>query len=230
MKTAKKAIVLALCAVFLVVGTVSGTMAYLTYNAEITNVFTVGQVKVTLDEARVDQYGEYLSDASSRNAVGQSYTLVNGHTYIKDPTVHVDTGSQACYLFVEVVNGIENVEAASSLDYKTIAEQMESHNWVQVMDGGTPVTNIHVFTDGTGNLAKASSLDNPNVVIFEEFKIHETKDLKTLLGSNDNGQTDKTIKVKVYAVQAEGLDSLTEGKTPDKAAYAIWNAAFNTTP
>ena len=39
-----KVLAVAVCAVLLVVGSVAGTMAYLTSTAEITNTFTVGNV------------------------------------------------------------------------------------------------------------------------------------------------------------------------------------------
>ena len=54
MKTAKKAMLMTLCAIILVVATVFGTMAYLTSTDEVNNTFTVGNVKITLDEAKVD--------------------------------------------------------------------------------------------------------------------------------------------------------------------------------
>ena len=54
MKKAKKVVALALCAVMLVVGSVAGTMAYLTSNDSVTNTFTVGNVVITLDETNVD--------------------------------------------------------------------------------------------------------------------------------------------------------------------------------
>ena len=54
MKSAKKAIIAALCAVMLVVGSVAGTMAYLTSTDEVVNTFTVGNVQIKLDEAKAN--------------------------------------------------------------------------------------------------------------------------------------------------------------------------------
>ena len=52
MKTKSKALLLTLCAVLLVAASVMGTMAYLTSTDKVENTFTVGNVKITLDEAR----------------------------------------------------------------------------------------------------------------------------------------------------------------------------------
>ena len=61
MKKAKKVVALALCAVMLVVGSVAGTMAYLTSSTgDVVNTFTVGNVAITLDEANVEAFGKYL--------------------------------------------------------------------------------------------------------------------------------------------------------------------------
>ena len=90
MKARSKALLLALCAVLLVAALVLGTMAYLTSQAKVTNTFSVGQVKITMDEAKVDKYGVALTDAAAGRGNANEYILMPGHTYIKDPTVHVD--------------------------------------------------------------------------------------------------------------------------------------------
>ena len=53
MKTARKVLMIALCAVLLVSISVMGTMAYLTSQDTVTNTFTVGKVAINLDEADV---------------------------------------------------------------------------------------------------------------------------------------------------------------------------------
>lgn len=104
MKKAKKIVALLLCAVLLVGATVAGTVAYLTDTDNVvTNTFTVGKVVVTMDEAPVDEYGV---PATGNRCTENSYKLVPGHTYTKDPTIHVDTESEPCYLFVKIENGI----------------------------------------------------------------------------------------------------------------------------
>ncbi len=101
MKTKKKALALALCAVLLVVTSVLGTMAYLTDTDTVTNTFTVGKVHIDLDEAKVDEMGNKVGDdrwVPTDDDPAQEYRLLPGHTYVKDPTVTVLEGSEDCYV------------------------------------------------------------------------------------------------------------------------------------
>ena len=105
MNKAKKILLLVLCAVLLVGASVAGTMAFLTDTDNVvTNTFTVGKVIITMDEAPVDEYG-VLTTGDRRTT--NIYKLIPGHTYTKDPTIHVDAKSEACYLFVKIENGID---------------------------------------------------------------------------------------------------------------------------
>lgn len=197
MKTKSKALILTLCAVLLVAASVLGTMAYLTDNKTVTNTFTVGQVKIKLDEAKVDEAG---------NAVGtdrvqsNSYKLLPGHTYTKDPIVHVDSTSEDCYLFVKVANEITAIEGEP-----TVAAQMTEKGWVAV-DGAA---GVYVYTQ---NSTPAVVAGDSNVTVFDNFTISGTVDNATLATYNN-----KTITVTAYAIQADGF----EGKTASK----IWTAA-----
>ena len=112
MRTKTKALVLALCAVLLVVSTVFVTMAYLTSKTDVvTNTFTVGKVTITLDEADVDLMG--VKDGDTRVKANE-YKLIPGHTYIKDPTIHVAGDSENCWLFVKVENGLKDIIAGNT--------------------------------------------------------------------------------------------------------------------
>ena len=104
MKNLKKALVLFLCAVLLVAGSVMGTLAYLTSQDEAVNNFTVGQVKISLDEVKVNGEGEPLRDQSRVKT--NDYHLLPGHYYAKDPMVHVKAGSEDCYvrMFVTITH------------------------------------------------------------------------------------------------------------------------------
>lgn len=100
MKTKSKALLLTLCAVLLVAASVMETMAYLTSTDEVNNTFTVGNVKITLDEAKVDTDGTPAAPAERVKA--NSYKLLPGHTYTKDPTVTVIKGSESSYVRMKV--------------------------------------------------------------------------------------------------------------------------------
>ena len=195
MKTKSKALLLTLCAVLLVTASMLGTMAYLTSTASVENTFTVGSVAITLDETDVDN-----STADANRDQANSYKLMPGHTYTKDPTIHVAAASEDCYLFVKVANEITAIEGET-----TVAAQMTAKGWVAV-DG---VTGVYVYTQSN---APAVVAGGSNVTVFDNFTISGTVDNATLATYNN-----KTITVTAYAIQADGF----EGKT----ASDIWTTA-----
>lgn len=189
MKTRTKALLLTLCAALLVCATVLATMAFLTDTAEVKNTFTVGNVDITLDEAKVTVYGE--ADGTDR-VIKNDYKLIPGKTYTKDPTVTVATGSEDCYLFVKVENNIANaLISENTATEDTIATQMEENGWLLLIEG----SNIYYQADAK----KAGE----TAVVFNNFTVSsDVIDLSTYDG--------KTIIVTAYAVQADGFNSATE--------------------
>ena len=77
-----------------------GTMAYLTSTDKVENTFTVGNVKITLDEAKVNTDG--TPAASAERVKANEYKLLPGHTYTKDPTVTVKAVSESSYVRMKV--------------------------------------------------------------------------------------------------------------------------------
>ena len=91
MKTARKAIMLVLCVILLVVASVMGTLAYLTDDDAVVNTFTVGNIQINLDESDIANGG--------RTESGNTYDDIQpGQTYVKDPTVTVLADSEDCYV------------------------------------------------------------------------------------------------------------------------------------
>lgn len=181
-KTFKKALVLAICAVLLVTATVFTTMAYLTSQDSVTNTFAVGNVKITLDEAKVDEYGKAVTPAS--RVKSNTYKLVPGHSYTKDPTIHVDADSEDCWLFVKLENGLANAEAAGTT---TIASQMTANGW----------TLIDTTNNVYARAAKASA--GADVAVFGSFELSKTVDV--------TGYENAKITVTAYAIQADSFET-----------------------
>ena len=112
MKKTTKVLALLLCAVLLVVGSVMGTLAYLTSQDSVTNTFTVGNVAIELNEADVKADGTYENGHDTRVDANE-YHLLPGHTYYKDPTVTVNGGSEDCYVRMKVkVEGLSSLKEA----------------------------------------------------------------------------------------------------------------------
>lgn len=223
MKSSKTRRILMLlgCAVLLVCLSVGATLAYLTSQTDpVVNTFTVGNVTIDLDEAKVDEYGVPVPSASPVTA--NTYKLIPGHNYTKQPTVHVAAGSEKCYLFVKVENSLAAIEAPHSNTYSTIVEQMQALGWYQLKNGDTDVDNIFYFADTTGKPEAAQA--ESNHVVFNKFEVKT--DVLSALKEGETADpnktyidqyTGKTIKVTAYAIQADGF--------ADKTAYEIWTAA-----
>ncbi len=96
---------MSLCAVLLVAASVLGTMAYLTDSKDVKNTFTVGNVTIKLDEAKVDEKGNLVKnqdDTLADRVTQNEYKLLPGHTYVKDPTVTVLAPSVESYVRMKV--------------------------------------------------------------------------------------------------------------------------------
>ena len=233
MKKFKKALVLFLCAVLLVAGSVAGTLAYLQAKSDVVqNTFTIGDVQIDLDEANVDEYGD-LADLS--RVKSNEYKLLPGHDYIKDPTVTVKADSEESYIrmFVTI-----NKQAQLDAIFTVINEERANNN----LD---PLTIANVLTGADNNkwipFAEVENNNNTRTYEFRYYKTVSTVDagdmrleplftkiempgeitnaqLKTLYAAN---ATDNLkIDVVAEAIQADGFD------TAD-AAWAEWNAAQN---
>lgn len=204
MKKSKVLLTLA-CAVLLVAASVMGTLAYLTDKDAVTNTFSVGQVSIKLDEAKANPDGTLVEGAT--RVQENSYKLMPGHEYIKDPIIHVDPTSEDCYLFVTINNEIVAIEAEGST---TVAEQMKAKGWAAV--DGVANTYVYIGTDegAADPLAVSAGSD---ITVFEEIVIAGSVDNDTLAE-----YAEKTITVNAYAVQKDGFE--------EKTALEIWNTAF----
>lgn len=90
-KNSGKKLVSLLLVLVLLLGTVIGTtLAWLVASTNtITNTFTFGNITIALNET-----------GAENNA--KNYKLTPGKTVAKDPTITVNAGSEACWLFVKV--------------------------------------------------------------------------------------------------------------------------------
>ena len=127
MKSKKKVFMTVLCAAALVVASVLGTMAFLTSKDKVNNMFTVGNVAITLDEAKVTDAGNPVEGADRVKA--NIYKLIPGHEYTKDPTVHVTANSEDSWVFIKVEDGLAAIE-----DDTTVADQITGNGWT-ALDG-----------------------------------------------------------------------------------------------
>lgn len=212
-----KALLAMACAVMLVVTSVMGTMAYLTDHDKVTNTFTVGSVtlgkdqQAGLDEAKtningqpVDNAGNVVELASAPRVDNNQYKLMPGHSYTKDPTVHVNNISEDCWVFVKVENGISAYESAAA-GYSKISDQITANGWTAL----TGVANVYYREYTKANAT--SGKDVTDYTVFGHFEIADNAD--TVDGWADIDAESTTIVINAYAVQKDGFTT----------AAAAWN-------
>ena len=106
-----KILLVALCAVLLVAASVAGTLAYLTSQETVVNTFTVGQVDIDLNETKATQDGVPVPGAD--RVQENTYHLLPGMTYTKDPQITVKAGSEESYVrMLLTVDHLQQLDAA----------------------------------------------------------------------------------------------------------------------
>lgn len=167
-KTKTKALLMSLCAVLLVAASVLGTMAYLTDSKDVKNTFTVGNVAITLDEAKVDDNGNAIDKqgkqvtnlADAERVPGNAYKLLPNHTYVKDPTVTVLKPSVASYVRMKVTFNKASALIAMCTDPKFADE-------VTGVENAFPLMRMVNFVEA--NAAKWDGIIPDNMVDTEEM-------------------------------------------------------------
>ena len=196
MKSKHKALLLSMCAVLLIVGSVFGTLAYLTDSEAVTNTFAVGRVGLSLQETG-------MTDPDNDGVFGKDYHLLPGQTYSKDPTVTVDAGSEESYIRMMVTVTFEN-----ALTDATLATELDG-----------------IFTgyDKTKWIRESKDISADSKSITYEYRYYTTvtggdngKELEPLFtgftvpGEYTNEQIaaldGMTIDVQAHAIQAAGFD------------------------
>lgn len=203
----RRVLLLLACAVMLVSLSVGATLAYLTSKDEVVNTFTVGTVKITLDEAVVDSItGEMITPDERTQA--NEYHLMPGHNYWKDPTVHVTADSENCYIFVKVENGIAAIEAPTSEFTKNIDTQMTELGWV-ALEG---VDNVFYYSKDGENAWTQNA--GQNLPVFTNFTINPdvVNGLEEGQVRDDNvlyitDYLNAEVVVTAYAIQADGFET-----------------------
>ena len=215
-----KKLLVALCAlaavVTIVVTSVLATVAYLTSSAAVSNVFTVGNVTMKMTETKVNPDGTPVDPAERVDT--NTYHLVPGKTYLKDPVITIEPGSENSYLFVLVRNDLETI-AANTAAAPSIARQLNENGWAKYTKAATGWVYVYVGfddfgdtnapeTDLTTNAASSNLAAKEAVVgqykLFEEFTIASTvtdKELQIYNGAK--------ITLTAAAIQADGEENFT---------------------
>lgn len=219
----KKILTLCLAALLAATAVVGGTLAYFTDTDDAVNTFTVGKVKLTLDETDVKPDGTKDTDARVHE---NDYHLIPGHHYVKDPTVTVKAGSEPSYVRVFVklnkLAVLKSLFGASFLPQDYVDGSWDSDFWpcTGVRENGDTVTYEFRYRD---IVSAMDNLDKPLLPLFTSITVPGTltgEQLAELGGkTSDNGVDDSfRICITAQAIQADGFADA-------EAAWTAFDAA-----
>ena len=243
-KKVLKASLLSLCAVALVVCSVLATLAFLADSSAVSNTFTVGNVGIDMKETAVGENGKVIPGAAKVD--GNSYHLKPKNTYIKDPTIKIETtnASDEMYLFVKTNNMIRGVEAgnlagADENTPKTMRQQMEANGWVEFIQSGDKVEIVWVYgkRDATTGVITPTAVncDSEQVgkdgnkvmnVAKGEFRLCEEFTIGNVDGAQLNLYGGTTVTFTGFAIQT----SYVESDTSNALVKESWDNIKHTFP
>lgn len=213
MKNMKKIIALVAALVLVLAIGIGGTLAYLTSTTEtITNTFTIGKVNITLVEHKYDLNNPdekaMVSGSPMEVKDGQSYKLIPGQEYFKDPTVTVKADSEDCYLFVKLEEN-NNTDLGGDkgkiVEFTAFTVGESETAWTQgtgTGEGGNGIpTNVWYRT-------VTSSTSDQSWNLLEDNKVKINDEL-----TNDNmpsTNSKPTLEFTAYAIQKAGFDTGTK--------------------
>ena len=187
-------------------------MAYLTSTDEVKNTFTVGQVKIKLDEAKVDENGKALTGEKAERVKANSYKLMPGHTYTKDPTVTVKKVSESSYVRMLVTvtfdKPLTDEKLATKLDNiftgYNAANCIRNAKDTKTESGKTIITYEYRYKE----TVSAATEDNKLPALFTGIQVPGdwTNDDLAALGGIQ-------INIVAQAIQAEGFADATAAFT-----------------
>lgn len=211
----KKKLMTVLALVLVIAMSVAGTYAYLTSADEVVNTFTVGNVQIKLDEAKANTDGTLVDGAARVKA--NSYKLLPGHEYNKDPMVTVLAGSESSYVKMTVTftkaAALDAIFAPNGADMTSIFKGYDSTNW-----------ELKKVTEDTGKDTRTYEFwyKAPVAAPDGDVALDPLFDSIIVPGTITNAQLatikGMTITVNAYAIQADGFD------TPE-VAWAAYAAA-----
>ena len=192
---------------------IGGTIAYLTSTDTVTNTFTVGNVAIKLDEAKANADGNLVTGADRVKA--NSYKLLPGHTYNKDPMVTVLNGSEASYIKMTVTfskaSELDAIFNPKGAELTSIFNGYDAANWIYKGNTKDATANTRTYEFWYKETVGAPTADVALDALFDSITVPgiiTNNQLKTIEGM--------TITVNAYAIQADGFANA-------EAAWAAYN-------
>lgn len=198
----KKITAIFLCVALVAIAIVGASLAYFTDTKTAENTFTMGDVKIKLDETNVN--------GGDRTIVGNDYNVYPGAVVTKDPIVH-NTGKNAAWIRakVEVKGWVTNREKYPNYAAGELVDSLQylidglGKGWsvVSATAANEDVTFVLMYADKLAAGANTTAM-------FQQVKVP---------AGLQNGQEFGTIKVTAEAIQTDSFDTWT-------AAFAAFDA------
>ena len=208
MKKKLMAIALAVCVVAVLAA--GASLAYFTDKTETAdNVFTMGNVKIALDET------DLTKDDDSRTPAGNTYeNLYPGMEMVKDPTVH-NTGRNDAWVrvIVRVANGAAFMDKFAIAPYDSSPLEGLTHGlgagWQITASTKDDITKDMVYTIVYNTVLKPGE---STPAVFEKLYIPATfgnGEMAAITYKNANNESVNgfTMSIHAEAIQSEGLNA-----------------------
>lgn len=202
--TKKKILVLALTVAMAAILVVGGSLAYLTDTKTANNTFTMGDVKIKLDETNVN-------NPEGDRVTSNAYEVYPGAVVTKDPIVH-NVGKNGAYIRATVnVSNWMNLAAAYYPDFEWHYPQEGYRDALKLLVGElgegwsvVGVTTGDTFTIGQFDAKFILKYDGILASGADTTAMFQTV---TIPAGIDNANTDsfKEVKVVAQAMQANGF-------------------------
>lgn len=214
--TKKRFVAILLCVTLVALAAIGATFAYLTDTKSVNNTFTMGNVKITLDETDI-------KNPNGARVTSNEYNVYPGAVVTKDPIVH-NVGANAAYIRATVnVSNWMNLVSAYYPDFKEtypndgykaalnllVGELGEGWSVVGVTAGDT-------FTIGQFDAKFILKYDGALAAKADTTAMFQTV---TIPAGIDNANTESFsgVTVVAQAIQADGFDTW-------EAAFAAYDA------
>lgn len=210
----KKKVVIITSLLLIVTISICVVLAFLTDSEETTNTFTIGKVDISLYETAVNELGEPIEGAEP--VTENTYHLLPGKTYVKDPTITVEAGSDEAYIRMLVtLNLYKEIKEVFGSDFlpENYVSGYNPDKWIYI--GSEENTEKNTITY---EFRYYEPVDGFNNEVEEELVLEPLFTSLVIPGEIEANNLEKIadleIKVVGHAIQKSGLD------TADEA----WNA------
>lgn len=204
--TKKRFVAILLCVTLVALAAIGATFAYLTDTKTVNNTFTMGNVKITLDETDI-------KNPNGARVTSNEYNVYPGAVVTKDPIVH-NTGKNAAYIRATVnVSNWMNLCAAYYPDFKETfpndGYKAALNLLVGELGAGWSVVGVEAgdtFTIGQFDAKFILKYEGALAAGADTTAMFQTVTIPTGI-DNVNADSFSGVTVVAQAIQADGFDT-----------------------